>query len=270
MSIRLAPLALLLPLALTLQAEAHVSSYGDTKTLALGDYNVILTPSASPVFTLSLLEIGVQVYTKEYAVSDAPVQLTINGSDGKMRTLPQQAGDGGTRTASTYFQDPGNYTLEATVTDANGTHTGTTWLDVYPRLGFRIVPLNADQDFVAGSSATVPVLVVYDEPPKLEVTDLEGTLELWTPDHSRILRSDDVTFTRDAEAVWGADYDFPEIGMYHMRFESQSGNFTREDVPLLHTYAVEAPAGSETPFPVALLLLAALAAAILLQKRKEQ
>lgn len=260
-------------------AQAHVSNFGDTKTLLVGPYTVLLEASPSPVFTNNLVQLSVQVLGEDGMPRQVPANLTLvhpNGTtkDLRLQRNPQAAG----HYANTFLSTSGNHTLRVGITDANGTMSGETWLDVYPDLPVRVSPANEAQDITAGEEAVFAVRVADAgslQPARLD--DLAGRIELWNNDHTRMLSEANVTFTQVQPGIWSVKHRFTEVGMYHVRFASRSANFTYEDVPLLHTYATEplSPAtpttSQQTPLGgVVLVGFALLSASLLLKQTRKR
>lgn len=268
-------LILLLALAsfLAPTAKAHVSNFGDTKTVQVGPYSVLLDPQPSPLFTNSLTMITVQVVSSEGRYVSPDLNLTLVQPNATERELRIQRNAGGM--ASTFvFQTQGNHTLRLAVHDQNGTQAGETWLDVYPRLPVRVMAANPDQDVTAGQEAEFSVLVVNSTTSQpAPISDLEASIELWTNDHSQILQQANLTMTPSEAGRWSLTHKFQDVGMYHVRFQSQSAGFSWDDVPLLHTYATPPVEGSSagganaTPAPGIILVLALLGGAALLRRR---
>lgn len=263
----IATLAFLLAVATT--ASAHVSNFGDTKIIPAGPYTITVNPSISPVFTNTLLNLQFDASGRDGTFVQRPVNLTLIEPDGATRDVKVQRSPNGGQEAPVVLQKKGNHTLVGSVTDENGTHEGRVWLDVYPSLPYRIFPLDEAQDIAPGESTIFAVQVTDRsalQPQPLD--DLQGSIELWNVDHSQMIRQAFVTFEKIGDgAAWRVRHTFPEAGMYHVRFASASGNFTEDDIPLLHTYATPAPSGAEgsaaTPFPVTLALGAILLLALL-------
>lgn len=252
---------ILVLIALAGTANAHVSNFGDTKTIQAGPYLITVNPSLSPVYTNTLLSLQVDVSNQSGMYVQRPVNLTLIEPDGTTRELKIARSPNGGQEAPTVLQQKGNYTLIGRVTDENGTYEGRVWLDVYPNLPVRIFPLNEEQDVAPGQLTTFGVQVVdRNAEPFADVTDLGGSIELWNTDHTQMMRRDFVEFRKSgSDGTWTVQYTFPETGMYHVRFASESGNFTEDDVPLLHTYATPAPppiVSAQTPLPGGLALLA--------------
>lgn len=264
-------LVLLLLILASPAAHAHVSNYGDTKVIAAGPYGITVSPTTSPIFANEgfALQVSVSDRSGEFVAQD--VQLTVVAPDGNVTPLAGRRNVEGTVEAPLLLTQRGNHTLVASLRDANGTHEGRTWLDVYPDLPLRIIPLDQSQDIVPGELVGLAVLAVdpkTEKPYPLE--DLRGTVELWNTDHSVMLQQDNVTFQKtEIAGAWKMEHRFPEMGMYHMRFASESGGFGVDDLPLLHTYATPAPdssgPGATRPTPatpmIALFALAFLALA---------
>ncbi len=257
-------LPILLLVALAPLASAHVQSFSDTKTVIAGPYTIILNPSLSPVYTNTLLTIGADVTGQDGMYVRRRVELVLISPDGTNKTLEMRRSANGGQEAPTALFEKGNHTLIARVTDENGTYEGRVWLDVYPSLPYQILPYDETQDIAPGEPTVFAVRLAQrgaTTPPPLE--DLRGSIELWNNDHSQILRQENVTFQLGPEdATWRVEHTFPEVGMYHVRFASTSGNFTLDDIPLLHTYAAPAPATTatrttnDTPLPASMALIA--------------
>ena len=266
----IALLALLLTIVTS--ASAHVSNFGDTKIMPAGPYTVTINPSTSPVFTNSLLTLTTDVSGRDGQFVQRTVDLELIEPDGTNRTLKPERDPNGGQAVSLVLRQKGNHTLIGRVTDENGTHEGRVWLDVYPSLPYRIFPLDEAQDIAPGET-TIFAVQVTNSPviPGPPVEDLRGSIELWNNDHSMKVRQDNVTFEPvGSDGSWRVQHTFPEAGMYHVRFASESGNFTEDDIPLLHTYATPAQAGSsrsaQTPLPAS-LAVGALALLAFLRRR---
>lgn len=250
---------------------AHVSNFGDTKIIPAGPYTITLNPSISPVFTNTLLTLTADVSAQDGQFVQRPIELELIEPDGSNRTLKLQRGANGGQEVSLVLQQKGNHTLIGRVVDENGTYEGRIWLDVYPSLPYRIFPLDEAQDIAPGETTTFAVQVT--DPSALApspIEDLRGSIELWNNDHTSMIRQDNVTFEpAGTDGSWRIRHTFPEAGMYHVRFASESGNFTEDDIPLLHTYATPAAPGTrtaQTPFPAGLALASIALLAILRRK----
>lgn len=262
---------ILILLALASTTSAHVQSFSDTKIIPAGPYTVTIAPSLSPIFTNTLLTLNADVSAQDGRFVQRALDLDLIEPDGTNRTLKMQRSVNGGLETPVVLQQKGNHTLVGRVTDENGTYEGRVWLDVYPSIPYRIFPLDEAQDIAPGASTVFAVQVLdrnaMEAPP---IDDLAGSIELWNNDHSAMLRQDNVTFEKaGTDGTWRIRHTFPDAGMYHVRFASASGNFTTDDVPLLHTYATPLPesaATNQTPFPT-LLTIVALASLALLRRR---
>jgi hypothetical protein len=248
--------------------QAHIENYSEADTVRVGPYSVFLNPNPYPIHegsSVSLSALATDARSGRYATQ---VTMTIDVTDPSGNTRAVQLKPDGTGYLVGYvtLMEAGNHTAAIKLQDAEATHEGVTWIDVYPDLPVRIRPSNENFDAFAGVRATLAFEVVDARTyaPDTSLQDLRMRIEHWSDDHRTLLGEEELPMQRGSGSVWRTDYTFPAAGMFHMRFASDSGSFTYPDVPLLHVYATEAPpqeTAKETPGPHALLapLLVALA-----------
>lgn len=268
-------LALAMLLLATLPAEAHVETFSETATMDVGRYSALIDPRPAPLFqgaSLSFTAILTDKTTGRMA-TDVTAVLNVTAPSGATKSTTLRPDQTGYLVGALILNESGNHTARLTVSGPDGTSEGTTWLDVYPNLPWRIVPGDATFDPYAGVRSTLEFQVInattYQGDGTLD--DLTMRLEHWTDDHGTLVRADEVPLTHAGGGLWRAEYTFPTTGMYHMRFASEAGSFTYDDVPLLHMYATEPPADAgrnETPGPLAAAALLALAGVALALARR--
>lgn len=267
-----AAVVLLLALALTPSpAEAHIDSFSEADTVTVGPYSVFLDPRPYPIFEGSSVSMSALVTDKStgrYA-RDVGIVVNVTAPSGATRSAVLRPDQTGYLVGTLLVDEAGNHTARIILNTPNGTHAGVTWFDTYPDLAVRIRPSDADFDAYANRTATLSFEVVDSRryTPDTTLTDLTVRLEHWSDDHKTLHGAAEVPLEQGPGGLWRADYTFPSTGMFHMRFASASGNFTYEDVPLLHVYAIEAPEPEEprsTSAPSAALAVGVLATAALL------
>lgn len=268
-------LAALALLALAAPATGHVETFSETATLDVGRYSALIDPRPAPLFqgaSLSFTAILTDKTTGRIA-SNATAVLNVTAPSGATKATTLKPDQTGYLVGAMVLPESGNHTARLVVSGPDGVHEGTTWLDVYPNLPWRILPGDASYDPYTGVRSTLEFRVInattYEPDPRLP--DLTLRLEHWSDDHRDLLDEQTIPLTHAGNGLWRTDYTFPKDGMYHMRFASEGGSFTYDDVPLLHMYATEPPedaARNDTPAPAAGLALVALAGAALALARR--
>ena len=268
------PVALLALALLAPVAAAHLETYSQAVPLTLGPYSALVEPVPTPAYAntaLTLRALFTKTDTGTYATRlNATVDVTF--PDGSNQTKPLEPDGTGYFIAYVVVRDPGEHLARFAVTDAAGRHENSTNITVYPDVGVRIRPADADlPEPVVGEAYPLGVLVLDNVTgrPEEGLADLRVDLQHWTDDHRTMLGSHEVVLEKDAGGAWRARYVFPEKGMYHLRFASSSGGFNYDDVPLLHVYANDPLPGQsssqekETPLGPAAAVVAFVLVALL-------
>lgn len=259
---------LLLPSSL-----AHFEGYSETTATTVGPYSVVVEPSSNAIYAGDPVQLAITAYASDGRPARVEPQLNVtlpNGTTLPLRTTTLTPGY-----ASAFLQPPtrGNYTILIGIQDANGSHQGTTNIDVYPDLGLAIVPIDPNLDVTTNTPRSVRFQTVDPASnfPNMEAKDLTIRIQHWNDNHTQLTNTTERALRSEGASTWVLDFDFPERGMYHMSFRSDSGNFTYEDVPILHTFAtdpVPAPTNADTPAPPTLLVLTSIALLALLRTRR--
>lgn len=266
----LGALALLL---LTPTAVSHFEGYSETTATNVGPYSVVVEPSSNPIYSGDVLQLAITAYGTDGRAAKVEPHLNVtlpNGTTFSMRTTTLTPGY-----STAVFQPPtrGNYTILIGLTDANGTHNGTTNIDVYPDLGFALVPLDPSVDVTTNTSQTVRFQTIDPETsfPDTRLKDIIVRIQHWNDNHTALTNTIELPLQPEGASTWALSFRFPDRGMYHMAFRSDSGNITYEDIPLLHTFAtdpVPAAGGAETSALTPMLLLTFFASLALARPRR--
>lgn len=260
--------------ALLPEAEAHLQTYSDARSITAGPWSVTLYPTPSPLFNGTDTKIQALVYESASATIERSVNgtLELSGPGGFKQTLPL------TRNRTEYldsssFQFPqrGNYTVTFAGTKNGTTHQGSASLDVYPNLPLRLQPMNEGADPLANQpySLLYQVMDAASGIPMENVTDLRVRAERWTDDHGRKLGEEEFDLAKIGGGTWQAIHAFPETGMWHLWFRSTSGGFEYYDTPMWHVYAGTAPeTGGASPGLAPMLVWLVLAAALVIVRRR--
>jgi hypothetical protein len=291
MRAELAVLALALALALALPpASAHIVSFTQAAPLTLGPYNALVEPRPDPMYAnsaLSMTAVFSRAVDGTYA-NDLPAKMEVIGPNGYDKTTDLEPDGTGYDVASLAVPYGGNYTVKIIVTDQGQTYTNQTTVFAYPDLPVRIQsedPNQPDPD----TNVSFPIHIVTKDNVTLRpvdaLQDLTLYLEHWSDDHRTLYCRDgsselasislsneeiqrcafSAPMKRLSTGLWDLDWTFPTSGMFHLQFSSASGHFTPADVPMLHVYARDAPAGpKKAPAPDGAWLVAALLGAVLL------
>lgn len=252
---------------------AHFEGYSETTATTVGPYSVVIEPSSSAIYARGPVQLAITTYGEDGRPARADPQLNVtlpNGTTLPLRTTTLTPGY-----SSAVLQPPtrGNYTILIGIDDANGTHKGTTNIDVYPNIGLAIIPIDPNLDVTTNLSTSVRFQTVDPATnfPNTTAKDLTIRIQHWNDDHTQLTNTTERQLRSEGASTWVLDFDFPERGMYHMSFRSDTGNFTYEDIPLLHTFATDPLpplATAETPAPALLLALTLLASLALVRPRR--
>lgn len=255
-------------------ANAHVDTFSEAKTLTVGPYSVYGEPGPAPIFAGKMMSYSAIITDKRTGgfASDVEVRLNVTSPNGSSRAIDLKPDQSGYHVGGMVVTERGNHTATITIKDAEATHRGETWFEVYPDLPVRFRPAEATLDAYSGTRTPLR-MEIYD--PETDtaanLADVTMRVEHWSDDHTTLLGADELPMRQEAGAIWVATYTFPKPGMYHLRFASDAGGFTYADVPLLHMYALEpAPqnnATNETPL-APLMALGVLGVAALALRRK--
>lgn len=260
-------------------AGAHVENYSEAGSFDLGDdYSAFLDPQKPPLYAGSTVTLTAYITDKSTgALVQNGIQVFANLSapGGYQKTVELKHDGARSYLNGVVVTQPGEHTVVLSVHDDAGVHEGTTSFAVYPDLPVRFSPADAEADQYA--NVTTPMQFQVIDPRTYGPADLDDVtlrIEHWTDDHETMLDADEMPLRKGQDTIWETEYVFPQRGMYHLRFASDSGGFTYDDVPLLHIYAQDGappePARAETPAAGATAALAAIAlvAAALRRPRK--
>ena len=251
---------------------AHFEGYSETTATKVGPYSVVVEPSSNPIYARDVAQLAITAYGDDGRPARVEPQLNVtlpNGTTYTMRTSTLTPGY-----ATAVFRPPvrGNYTLLIDVTDANGTYNGTTSIDVYPDLGFALIPIDPYLDVTTNTPTTVRFQTVDPDTnfPNTTLKDITIRIQHWSDDHTTLTNTTELPLRSEGASTWALDFAFPERGMYHMGFRSDSGNIPYEDIPILHTFATDPVVSPsvETPAPGTLLVLSLLAGLALTLTRR--
>lgn len=251
---------------------AHFEGYSETTATNVGPYSVVVEPSLNPIYALDVAQLAITAYGPDGRPARVEPRLNLtlpNGTTYSMRTSTLTPGY-----STAVFQPPvrGNYSLLIEVNDANATHNGTTNIDVYPDLGFALIPIDPSLDVTTNTSTTVRFQTVDPDTnfPNTTLKDITVRIQHWNDDHTMLTNTIELPLRPEGASTWALDFAFPERGMYHMGFRSDSGNIPYEDIPILHTFATDpVPRPSaETPAPASFFVFALLAGLALALARR--
>lgn len=276
----LPPLALLAILLLAAApAQAHVETFSQSKTVAAGPYTVFIQPRPDVVYANTTVTISAQVAdnTTGAIARHLAATLLVGGPDNFTKRTEMRS-DGSYLLGITALPSPGTYSFRILLKEEDGTtYNADTEMEAYPDLPVRIRSANAVEDTFVGEPASLTFQVVNATSlqPTESLADLRMRLEHWSDDHSAMLGATEVDLTHEGRGVWRLNHTFPERGMYHLKFASQAGGFTYDDVPILHTYASNPPPTGaeqdppqrEVPMPGLLGVLAAMGVLLALRRR---
>lgn len=251
--------------------DAHVEAPSQGKSFTAGPYLVYLQPTPSTVYANTTLGLTAQLADNATGAPARGVSaaLVIGGPNEYNRrvTMNEDRRGSGYLIATVLLPYEGVYSIRLLLTDDQGTYSADTDLEAYPDLPVRIRSADETEDAFVGQISTFTFEIVNKSSLKRVdgYEDVRVRLERWTDDHGQMLGSVDVTPTRVETGLWRVEHRFMEKGMYHMRFASQGGGFTYDDVPLLHLYAEmppeedggEEPGDNTVPAPGLLPLVAA-------------
>lgn len=245
---RIAPAIVLLGLTFASlpPADARVSNFSDSRGLNAGPYTLFLSVTPSPIFANSQVALSITTSLTASGKSvDVPVKVTAQGPDGaNIGGSTTKLAPGSVEVSLAVLQR-GNHTIHVEITDQSGTYNATTWIDAFPDITYRVQSYDASQDVITGYPTKLSFRVINTRTltDAAELTDLTATIEHWTDDHSKVISQSQRLLGHGPDALRTLDQQFNDTGMYHIRFSSVKGNFTIEDVPMLHTYATKAPDG---------------------------
>ena len=238
-----------------------------------------MQPKPDVIFANATLTLSAQVAHLDTGLpaKDLTATLIVAGPNEFSKRTEMRA-DGSYLLGVTSLPARGVYSFRILLKEANGTtYSADTEFEAYPNLPVRIQPVDANADSFVGEPVTLAFRVVNATSlrPADGHEDLRIRMEHWSDDHSQMLGSEEAALTKTPEGQWRLEHTFKKQGMYHLKFASQAGGFTYDDVPILHTYASNpiADEGEDqgerkvpSTGPLALAGLAALAA--LLARRR--
>ncbi len=241
--------------------SAHVEEFAADRTFQAGPYNVLLRPTTG---------IPIAGQTARYdlflLVDDGG---TLRGADPSTRaTYALQQDDrliaGAFRFVNlTWIADwtlptPGPWNATLTIEGPAQHASGSVLLDVYPAVGYRIKPFTPGLDAYQGDPTTLEFNLVWYDTVKAQRGDVPHDLvmrmEHWSDNHTQLLGEHELPMTLTSRYTYAVTYDFPESGMYHLRFKSDQ--FGYNDFPVQHIYAI-ATAATTGPNYVRAFLVAA-------------
>lgn len=235
-----------------------------------------MTPKPSPMFAnsaLSMTAIFANAADGSYVTSGIAPSLVLIDQSGANQTTKMAPDGTGYFVASLAVAKPGNYSARIVVQAAGGTFSNSTNFSVFPEIGVRFRADDPTQtDPLVGQDYTITI-DSYDPDtlaPKDPGSDLHLSLERWSDDHTVLYGSQEFPMQHAGPGRWKLQHTFELKGMYHLRFASASGGFKSDDVPILHTYANEAPAatGNKVPAPGLALLLVGTAGVALARRSR--
>lgn len=267
------PLAALTVLLAIPTSLAHFEGYSETTATTVGPYSVVVEPSSNPIYARDPVQLAITTYGPDGRPARAEPHLNVtlpNGTTLPLRTTTLTPGY-----SSAIFQPPtrGNHTILIDLADANGTYRGTTNIDVYPDLGFAIVPIDPNLDVTRGVRTAIRFQTIDPASnfPNMTAKDLTIRVQHWNDNHTLLTNTTERALRPEGASTWVFDFDFPERGMYHMAFRSDSANVTYEDIPILHTFATDPlppVETADTPAPSLVLMLMLLAGLALALSRR--
>lgn len=225
-------------------ASAHIELFSQAKSFQFGNYSVLIDPQPVPLFAESPLTMYALVYDFQTQTQRIDVNVTVRFHDDQpySENLTLEPNQQERRLVKPFTVPAGyDYAADVTLWDANQTFSGNATFTVYPNLPYRIRPVDEELDVEANVTTNLEV-EIFDPQTQQRVNvldDLTVKAEHWTNDHGRILDSHEFKMTNRGEGVWGADHAFPDVGMWHLWFASESGNMEYYDAPMFHMYALE-------------------------------
>ncbi|HET6405840.1 MAG TPA: hypothetical protein VFH78_14450 [Candidatus Thermoplasmatota archaeon] len=265
-------------LALAPLASAHVESYTQSRSMAVGPFLIYFEPRPTPPFAQSTVSMVAQFSDNNTGtlLRDVPSRVQVEGPDGYAEEKTMAPDGTGYHIASLVLPAAGNYTARVHVTDRSSgqEYSAQTDFEVFPNIPFRIRPVDSEADAIVG--VRTPLAFEVIDPTtfaRKDPGDLRVRIEHWSEDHTEFRGAEEVSPTRLSPGVWRIDHVFRSSGMYHIRFASDAGGFNYADVPLLHVYATAAGTpppqeGNDTPWPTLGAVAVALLAALLLTRKR--
>lgn len=253
--LRLVPALLLAALLALPAAHAHVENFSEAGSFPAGTrYDVFLDPRPAPLFTDTTVTLQAYVTDKQTGTFATDVRVFANVSmpDGGTKRVELKSDGDRSYLGGVVVTQPGEHNTTVTVTDSEGNHTGALAFEVYPNLPVRFAPADEAADQYTNVTTTMRFEVSNPRtggPADLE--DLSMRIEHWSDDHTTMYGSEVVPMNHEGGELWVVQHVFEQPGMYHLRFASDDGGFTYEDVPLLHMYAFQSDpveeGANETP-----------------------
>ena len=263
----LVALVLLVPLA-----SAHVDSYSQFRSVAVGPYLIGFEPRPTVPFANTSTSVVAQFQDNDTGapLRSVPSSVLVAGPNDYVFRAPLNPDGTGYHVASTILPWPGNYSARVIIPDESTgqNYSADTTFEVFPDIPYRIRPVDLEADAIIGEVTRLAFEIVDpDTFARKDPGDLSIRIEHWSEDHTQFLGAEDATATRLSPGIWRIEHVFKEGGMYHIRFASDAGGFNYADVPLLHVYAQPPSdngpdATQDTPWPtlgvVALVLVLVL------------
>lgn len=257
-------------------ATAHINNFADTKTLDLaGLFYAQIDPQPQPIFanetTLFTVYLTSQ-RTGSYVTDLESVRLTFE-ANGTSLDVPLEPTANDSLAGNVTFPHRGNYTATLRVDDGSGGTDATTWMNVFPDLGFIVAPIEEFVDPERNRTTAFSVRTIDpDTGQRVAVaTDMRFRVQHWDDAHTRVLRTYEVELMPQKDGSFRFEHVFNATGQYHLYIGSTSAAVGYDDLPMLHVFVndplPEDPAlARQTPLGLA-ILLAGLAVASLIRSR---
>lgn len=267
------PLALVLVLAPI--ASAHSMPVSQGIGFELDPFIAYLDPNPSSLYAnVSHQAFRLQILRSDIGgYSQVPAWLDLAGPQEWRANVSFRAVDNRYMVAATTLPHAGNYSVTLVLEHEGKLLAQTKGFQAYPDFGFRIQPVDPLAD-VFPDTRTV---LAYETVHPIDLTridaveDLTALVEEAAPDHSTIISATEVPMTRQGTGLWRAEHVFP-MGHFFLRFASRSAGLNYSDTPLLHLEALAAqsapPETKETPMPSGVAVVALVAVALVLARRR--